>query len=211
MVEAFFAAWLGILVAQLAPGPNLLAVASAALGQGRRAALFVALGVAVGSAVWIVATTLGLVAVLLAVPASIIAMKILGGGYQLVLSVRALLAAMRGSQFRVAPGRAAAGDASSFLRGLLVVLTNPKSVLAWAAMVAFLFGHGIGAGQAVWFTPVGAVSALVVYSAYAVLFSTSAATRVYARAARWFEAAFGAVFGILGGALLADGIRSLRS
>ncbi|MCC0014375.1 MAG: LysE family transporter, partial [Rhodobiaceae bacterium] len=60
MLEAFFAAWLGIVAAQLAPGPNLMAVASTGLGQGRRAALFVALGVAVGSAVWIVVTTLGL-------------------------------------------------------------------------------------------------------------------------------------------------------
>ena len=211
MLEAFFAAWLGIVAAQLAPGPNLLAVASAALGQGRRAALFVALGVAVGSAVWIVATTLGLAALLLAFPASLMLMKLLGGGYLLFLSARGIVAAVRGGQVQYAPRRSAASSPACFLRGLLVVLTNPKSVLAWAALVAFLFGHGIAADRAIWFTPVGAMSALAVYSAYAVLFSTSVASRAYARAARWFEAAFGAVFGVLGGALVADGIRSLRS
>ena len=211
MVEAFFAAWLGIVAAQLAPGPNLMAVASTGLGQGRRAALFVALGVAVGSAVWIVVTTLGLATLLLAVPASLLLMKIVGGCYLLFLSARAILAAVRGSQVRIVPGRSKTSDVASFMRGILVVLTNPKSVLAWAALVAFLFGHGIAADRAIWFTPVGAISALVVYSAYALMFSTSVATRAYARAARWFEAAFGVVFGALGGALVADGLRSLRA
>lgn len=59
MLEAFFAAWLATVAAQAAPGPNLVAVAAAALGQGRRTALWVVGGVASGVLVWVAAVALG--------------------------------------------------------------------------------------------------------------------------------------------------------
>ena len=44
MIEAYLLTLIGVVGAQAAPGPNLMAVASAALGQGRKAALLVTLG-----------------------------------------------------------------------------------------------------------------------------------------------------------------------
>lgn len=101
-------------------------------------------------------------------------------------------------------------DFAAWRRGALVVLSNPKAALMWAAVAAYMFGQGLSGLEVLAFAPVGAASAFAVYGAYGLLFSTGAATRVHARAARWFDAAFGAVFGALGTALLADGIRSLR-
>jgi threonine/homoserine/homoserine lactone efflux protein len=53
MLEAYLVTLAGVLLGQIAPGPNLLAVAGAALGQGRRAAGFVALGVATAIFAWL--------------------------------------------------------------------------------------------------------------------------------------------------------------
>ncbi|MFN0263100.1 LysE family translocator [Tepidamorphus sp. 3E244] len=211
MFEAFLAAWLGTVAAQAAPGPNLVAVAAAGLGQGRRAALFVVLGVASGVLVWVTAVAFGLGALISAFPGLLVAMKLLGGGYLLFLSIKALRAAVRGGQGTLKAQSGQMSDIGAWRRGALVVLTNPKAALMWAAVAAFLFGHGLDPLQVLAFAPVGSLSALAVYGAYALLFSSGLATRAYARAARWFEALFGAVFGALGATLLADGVRSLRT
>lgn len=53
MLEVFLITLIGVAAAQAAPGPNLIAVASAALGQGRCAALFVTVGVSTGMLFWV--------------------------------------------------------------------------------------------------------------------------------------------------------------
>ena len=55
------------------------------------------------------------------------------------------------------------------------------------------------------------VSAMAVYGAYALLFSTGVARRTYRRLFRGVEAVFGAVFGALGARLVSDGLRELRA
>ena len=52
---------------------------------------------------------------------------------------------------------------------------------------------------------------MLVYGSYALLFSTGLAARTYGRFQRWIEGLFGAVFGALGGKLVADGIAELRA
>ncbi|MCC0014683.1 MAG: LysE family transporter [Rhodobiaceae bacterium] len=210
MLEAFLAAWLGTVAAQAAPGPNLMAVASTGLGQGRRAALLVVLGVASGVFIWVAAVAAGLGALIGAFPSLLLAMKFLGGGYLVFLSIKALWTALRGGQGAIKARGSPLSDVAAWRHGLLVVLSNPKAALMWAAVAAFLFGHGLAPAQVLAFAPIGACSAVAVYGTYAMLFSSGFAVRAYARAARRFEAVFGAVFGVLGGALLADGIRSLR-
>ena len=60
MISAFVAALLGVMAAQASPGPNMMAVAGAALKQGRRASLLVVSGIATGSLIWAAATAFGL-------------------------------------------------------------------------------------------------------------------------------------------------------
>lgn len=211
ILEAFAAALLGTIAAQAAPGPNLVAVAAAGLGQGRRAAFAVVAGVASGVLIWAGAVAYGLGLVLEAFPTLVVAMKILGGAYLLYLAAKALLAAWTARPSAVAPDRSRRSDLANGRLGLLVVLTNPKAALMWAAIAAFLFGQGLSPEAVLAFGPVGALSAILVYGLYALLFSSGVATRAYARSARAFEAAFGAVFGAMGAALLADGVRQARS
>ncbi|MEM6944378.1 MAG: LysE family translocator [Pseudomonadota bacterium] len=207
MVEAFAVALLGTVLAQASPGPNLVAVAAAGLGQGRRAAMFVVLGVASGVLGWAAAVAFGLGAILAEYPSLLTAMKIVGGGYLLFLSAKALRAAVRNQPGTVAADPTRHGDLANLRLGALVVLTNPKAALMWAAVAAFLFGHGLSPAAVLAFGPVGALSAMVIYGGYALLFSTGIAMRAYKRAARVFEAAFGAVFGAMGAALALDGLR----
>ncbi|WP_308918252.1 LysE family translocator [Jannaschia sp. LMIT008] len=210
MIEAFVLTWLGVLAAQASPGPNLVAVASVALAEGRRPATMVVAGIAAGMLVWSLGTTFGLGALVAAFPLSLLAMKLVGGGYLLFLGLRAARATWRGRSAAIRPDHGALTDGAAFRRGLLVVLTNPKAVLMWAAVATFLFGQGLGSVQVLAFGPVGALSGFAVYGTYAWLFSTGLAGRTYVRFARWVEGAFAAAFGVMGGSLILSGLREAR-
>ena len=211
MIEAYAATLVGVALAQASPGPNMLAVAGAALGSGRRAALWTVGGVACGMLVWAAAVAFGLGAVLALYPTLLTGMKIVGGAYLAWLAFKGLRAAFRGGAPTVRADARARGPLGAWRRGLLVVLTNPKALLMWSAVGTYLFGSGLTAGQVLGFGPVGAVSALLIYGGYGLLFSTGAAAGVYRRFTRPIEAGMGVAFGALGGRLILDGARELRT
>ncbi|MYZ49660.1 LysE family translocator [Propylenella binzhouense] len=206
MLNAYLLALGGLFLAQIAPGPNLMAVAGAALGQGRRIAFFVALGIASAILVWMSLATFGLAALLAIHPGLLTAMKLLGGGYLCFVALRAFRAAWIGLPPRLGAERATWTRAQAWRRGILVNLTNPKSALAWTALATFLYGSGLSAPAVLAFAPLGCLSALIVYGSYGTLFSSGLAKRAYARFARAIEALFGLAFGAIGAELLADGI-----
>jgi threonine efflux protein len=209
MLSIYLITLVGVVLAQIAPGPNLLAVAGAALGQGLRAALFVTLGVATAIFVWVAVTTFGLATLLVIYPPLLIAMKIFGGAYLCFLALKAFRSALNGKDSSFHANRAAWSPLSAWRRGMLVNLTNPKSALMWGAITTFLFGSGLSTLQVLGFAPVGFASALVIYGVYGVLFSTNLAKHVYARFTRFIDLLFGTAFGALGGTLIADGIRAV--
>ncbi|MXU65905.1 LysE family translocator [Oceanomicrobium pacificus] len=207
MTDAFVAALVGVIFAQLAPGPNLLAVAAAGLADGRRAALGVVFGVATGILVWAALAAIGLGAVIAALPAMFTVLKLVGGGYLLWLGAKALWS------LRSPTGPALKGErrgltlATGWRRGIIVVLTNPKAAVMWAAVGAFLFGAGLNAAQVMAFGPLAALTAIAIYGGYGLLFSSRSVGRGYARAARIFDAGFGLAFTLLGGSLVVDALR----
>lgn len=211
ILETFAITWVGVIAAQASPGPNLAAVASIALGDGRRPALFCVLGIATGMLVWSLSTALGLTALLDAFPLSLVLLRFIGGAYLFWLAIKAIRSIIQGKPVTINADTAQRSDSAGFKRGLAVVLTNPKAVMMWAAVATFLFGAGLSAPQVVAFGPLGAFSGLVVYGFYAWLFSTQAAVKSYARASRGIEAIFAGAFGLLGGRLIFDGLQELRA
>ncbi|MET3600532.1 LysE family translocator [Martelella mangrovi] len=211
MISIYALVWLGVLATQISPGPNLAAVASVGLAHGRRPALFVVTGIASGMLVWSMATALGLGVLIEAFPMSLLVLKFLGGGYLLFLGLKAARATLRGGAAQtIIPGARVLSDGQAWRHGILVLLTNPKAALMWAAVASFLFGHGLNAWYVLAFGPMGALSGLVIYGTYAWLFSTGAAMRGYTRFARWFEGVFAAAFGLMGASLLWAALREAR-
>jgi threonine efflux protein len=210
MLEAFLAAWIGVALAQASPGPNMMAVAAVALGQGRKAALLVVAGIGTGSLLWAAAVAFGLGALFSAFPLLLTLLKFVGGLYLLFIGVKAVRSVFSSEAAAVAATTAPLGDLAAWRRGLFVVMTNPKAVLMWSALATFLFGAGLNGWQVLAFGPLAALSALLIYGAYGLLFSTGVAMRAYARFWQVVEAAFGLAFGALGTTLLIWGLRDLR-
>lgn len=207
MIEIYLIALAGVVLGQLAPGPNLLAVASAALGAGRRQALAVAAGVASAVLGWVALATLGLAAFIALHPGVLVAMKLVGGAYLVWIAARALRAALAGGPVALG-GAAEMSVRTAFVRGVLINVTNPKSAMMWAALATFLFGTGLSSAHVLLFAPMGAITALCVYGFYALVLSAPGPRRLHARFGRVFDAAFGAAFGAVGAALLADGVKA---
>lgn len=211
MLQAFFIAWLGVCAAQASPGPNLMAVADAALDQGRRPALFVVTGIATGCLAWALLTALGLGALFAAYPMLLTVLKFAGGGYLLYLGIRALWSMRKGRGLMVTANTGQLSDLAAWRRGFVVVMTNPKAALMWSAIATFLLGAGLSRWEVLLFGPIVAATALTIYGTYALLFSTGMATSVYDRFVRIIQGVFGVAFGALGGALVWSGLRDLRS
>lgn len=204
-------AWLALIAAQVSPGPNLAAVATVGLANGRRDALFVVSGIASGMLLWSAATALGLGALIEATPLSLFALKILGGCYLLFLGLKSARTIARDHAGLIATdGKAPTRGLMAWRQGLIVVLTNPKAALIWAAVASFVLGHGLTALHVVVLGPLAAISGMLIYGAYAWIFSTDVAKSGYARFESWIAGAFAAAFGAMGTSLLFSAIRDAR-
>src|SRR5688572_15636875 len=153
MLEALLLTAAGICIAQASPGPNMMAVAGAALSQGRRAALLVVVGIASGSLVWAAATAGGLAALLAAVPALLTVLKFAGGLYLLYIALRGAMTALRGGGGSLGPPSSSArlSNLAAWRRGFFVVMTNPKAALMWSAIASVLYGSGLGSREVLLF------------------------------------------------------------
>lgn len=210
MFAAYLTALIGVMAAQASPGPNMMAVAGAGLAQGRRAALLVVAGIASGVLIWAASFAYGLGELFEAVPVSLTILKFVGGFYLLFLGIKALHAAFKGKPASIRANEERLSDVAAWRRGLLVILTNPKAALMWSAVATFLFGAGLTQWEVLGFGPLVSVTALLIYGAYGVLFSSRGAARVYERFTSAIEAVFGMAFGTLGAVLLGAGIQALR-
>ena len=122
------------------PGPDTALTIRSTLLGGRRAGVFTALGVASGQAVWTIATSVGLAALLAASEPVFRAVKLVGAAYLVYLGAQALLAAirMRGERAPVAAGEAGVPrlpPAVALRQGLISNLTNPKMAAFFPALL----------------------------------------------------------------------------
>jgi threonine/homoserine/homoserine lactone efflux protein len=122
------------------PGPDTALTIRSTLLGGRRAGVFTALGVSSGQAVWTVATSVGLAAILAASEPVFRTVKLVGAAYLVYLGAQALLAAvrMRGesrkSAAEGAPDSRLAAPVA-FRQGLISNLTNPKMAAFFPALL----------------------------------------------------------------------------
>ena len=112
------------LVLVLTPGPNMIYCISRTLSQGRRAGMVSLAGVLLGFLAHLLAATLGLTALLFAVPLAFDALRLAGAAYLLWLAWDALRPGGSAPfQPRLLPPDS---DARLFRMGLLTNLLNPK-------------------------------------------------------------------------------------
>ena len=131
--------WLSFLVASIlfiqVPGPSLLFTIGRALSVGRREALLSVVGNALGLVVQVGCVALGLGAIVAASTAAYTVLKLVGAAYVVWLGVSAI---RHRADARVAlenPVRAPATRGHAVRTGLIVGVTNPKTIVFFAAFL----------------------------------------------------------------------------
>jgi threonine/homoserine/homoserine lactone efflux protein len=194
-------AFVGISLLVIAtPGPDTALTVRNTLLGGRRGGGFTAAGVAAGQAIWALATSAGLVALLVASEPVFEVVKWLGAAYLVWLGAHSLWSAWRG---RAAPGAAVAGSArlspaTAFRQGLLSDLGNPKMAVFFSSLLPQFSDASFG--SLVFLGLIFAAMTLAWLMAYAV--ALSMAGNFVRRRAVWRS-----IEAVTGAALVALGLR----
>jgi threonine/homoserine/homoserine lactone efflux protein len=115
----------------LLPGPGMLLLLARGIGAGRRPAVFSALGLETGTALYVAATAVGLSALLASSALAFSVVRYAGAGYLLALGIRTLAG-------RTAPEvdlvRLELSAIRAYRQALLIGVTNPKIAIFFLAL-----------------------------------------------------------------------------
>jgi threonine/homoserine/homoserine lactone efflux protein len=126
------AAFVGIsIVVIVTPGQDTALTIRNSLLGGRRGGLLTAFGVAAGQAVWALATSVGLAALIVAFEPAFVALRLAGAAFLVYLGAHALLRAWRAETTE--PRRPS--RRSPFRQGLLSNLGNPKMAVFFTSLL----------------------------------------------------------------------------
>ena len=134
MVETLAAYLLVSAIVIVTPGQDTALTIRNSLLGGRPAGLATAAGVSAGQAVWTLATSLGLAALLVASEPAFVALKLVGAAYLVFLGAQSLLAAMRGHA-RAHAGKGSSTPSTAFRQGILSNLGNPKMTVFFSSLL----------------------------------------------------------------------------
>jgi threonine/homoserine/homoserine lactone efflux protein len=191
-IETWLAFTAATAVLLVMPGPTILLVASYALGRGMRAALPMAVGVALGDFTAMTLSMLGLGALLATSALLFTALKWLGAAYLIWLGIRLWRA---GDALHAMPTDEAAAPSRMLGHAWIVTALNPKSITFFVAFLPqFIDPHGDFWSQMLVFEATFVTLAFLNAAAYAVVASR---TRRFVRSPR----AVG-IFNRIGGSLL---------
>lgn len=193
------------LLAIATPGPNVLAIMGMSMSNGRKPGMALGLGVAAGSFSWAILTIFGLTALIAAYAPLLTAIKILGGLYLLWLGYKSLRSAASKTDLTIPKDAKKPHSLFHCARsGYLIMMTNPKAIMAWIAVVSLGMQDGapwwvgaiIGAGIT--------VLSILIHLIYAIVFSTPIMQRGYAKCRRALQTAIGTFFSLAGIRLLSS-------
>jgi threonine/homoserine/homoserine lactone efflux protein len=126
------------------PGPDTAVTINGTLSGGRRGGVYTALGVFCGQALWTLATSAGISALLVASEPAFLTVKYMGAAYLAYLGAHALWSAARrdpaGRAIEAEPVRPR-GARVSFRRGLLSDLGNPKMAVFFTSLLPQFGSH----------------------------------------------------------------------
>jgi threonine/homoserine/homoserine lactone efflux protein len=202
MISSFMA-FLGVsAIVIVTPGPDTAVTVRNTLLGGRLAGILTALGVSTGQAIWALATSFGVVALLVASEFLFQAVKYAGAAYLIYLGLHAVIGAWRGGD---GPASAAPGGAArlrpgrAFVQGLMSDLGNPKMAVFFASLLPQFAAPGEGLFAAL--MSLGLVFSLMTFlwlAAYAFAIAKAGEVLRRRRIRRWIESVTGTLLVALG-------------
>jgi threonine/homoserine/homoserine lactone efflux protein len=133
LLGAEFAAFVGVAALVIVtPGQDTALTIRNSLLGGRRDGALTALGVAAGQCVWAIATSVGIVALLVASEPAFLALRVFGAAYLVWLGVQSLWSAVRRTP---KPELSTSSQRPAFRQGLISNLGNPKMAVFFPSLL----------------------------------------------------------------------------
>ncbi|MCC3765773.1 LysE family translocator [Glycomyces sp. TRM65418] len=135
---------LAILVAAIVPGPDFAMVVRNTVMSGRASGMWTAAGIGFGISVWVVATSIGLAALLAASALAFTVVKVAGAAYLVYVGLRSIRTAIKERRRPAAAIRLGRQMSpwAAFRSGLLCNLLNPKAVVLFTALMPQFIDDG---------------------------------------------------------------------
>ncbi len=188
----------------------MLAVLDRSLHSSRSDAIAVAFGIATGSLLWSTSTNFGLGLLTKNNPTVVFILALFGGLYFMNMAVKRFLS--RAKTFDIDKPTIKKSNKHFFkqmFHGFVVVVSNPKAAFFWVSLSVIVSKSGFGFFPVLLLCVACALTALLVYTTEAVVFSSKRARTVYSRGFTVFDPAFSLIYFLLGGYLLWYGVSSL--
>jgi threonine/homoserine/homoserine lactone efflux protein len=189
------------------PGPDTALTVRNALLGGRSCGAATALGVAIGLAVWTVAASVGIAALLVASEPAFVAVKLVGAAYLVYLGVQSLWHAVRGSDHASEDGRTPRRltPAAALRQGILNDLGNPKIAVFFTTLLPqFAPSHGPAFATLLAFGLLFCVMTFAWLLVYTVVVGRAGAALQRPRVRRALDAVMGAALVALGARVAAE-------
>lgn len=197
-MDGSFLTFLGVsIVVIVAPGPDTALTIRNTIRGGRAGGIGTALGVSIGQLIWALATSVGIIAVLLASEPVFRTVRLAGAAYLIWLGARSLHAAFVARRSRPLDGGFGGRRLTSrvaFVNGIVSNLGNPKMAVFFASVLPQFTAPGQGMVSAL--AMLGLVFSLLTFvwlAAYATTLSTAGRWLGVSRVRRAVEAVSGAV------------------
>ena len=197
-LESLIPIAMAFFIVTVSPGPANIAVATVAMGSGRRNGLLFGLGLSIGLAFWGIIAATGLGVILQASEVALLVLKIFGGVYLLWLAYQSALSASKPAKKMLKTQN----NGRWFYRGLILNLSNPKAVVAWMAALSMGLGGESAVSQVMFATCICIVLGFMNYTGYALAFSVSGMMSAYQRFRRWIEGLVAGLFAVAGMGLI---------
>jgi threonine/homoserine/homoserine lactone efflux protein len=130
MTDYLFYFFLVSFTMALTPGPAMMYCINTSMDHGKRAGILAAMGVELGTFIYVLITALGLATLILASPMIYSGLRILGALYLLYLAYKALP-----KQKVLTEKKAVRSKSSTVLAGITVNITNPKILLFFITLL----------------------------------------------------------------------------
>ncbi|MEN0088268.1 MAG: LysE family transporter [Pseudomonadota bacterium] len=186
-----------------APGPAMLLSIRNSIAEGRTVGIATGLGLATMAAIWTGCALMGLAALFEIVPWLYGAMKLVGAAYLIYIAFGMWRSATQPMELND-DGKTSHSISWGFRSGLLINLSNPKSVLFAGAVIVVIFPAGLSAGGTALIVVNHFVLEVIAYTSFAFALSTPVARRTFLKGKTWFDRIAGTIMGALGVRLLLD-------
>ena len=200
---------LAFFVVAVSPGPANIANATTAMCYGRKTSVTFALGLTSGLLFWGIIAATGLGTVLQTSVYLLMALKVLGGCYLLWLAWLSIKAVLNPDIDQASNVDKQTSLSSWFVKGLIINISNPKTVIAWMAALSMGMDSQSNVSMLIAGVAVCLLVGLLTNLMYSMLFSVRGVMNSYQKFHRWINGIAAALFALGGVKLTSSAFESV--